>query len=88
MSIDLSPELEQIIRRRLKSGGYSTESDVVREALVLLERRDEIRDQVNLGIEQLDNGQFSEYGENDLDKFLADIAAEEARIFGTPHASI
>ncbi len=42
MDIHLTPELEQLVESKLKSGHYSSASDVVREALRLLEQRDEI----------------------------------------------
>ena len=41
MNVHLTAELEQLIQSRVQSGRYGSASDVVREALRLLEQRDE-----------------------------------------------
>ena len=43
MNVSLTPELEDFIQERVKSGRYHSASEVVREALRLLEDRDEVR---------------------------------------------
>ena len=43
MNVSLTPELEDLIQERVKSGRYHSASEVVREALRLLEDRDEVR---------------------------------------------
>lgn len=42
MNVHLTPELEQLVQGRVKSGRYNSASEVVREALRLLEQRDEV----------------------------------------------
>jgi antitoxin ParD1/3/4 len=42
MQISLTPELEELVRRKLESGLYGDASEVVREALRLLAARDEL----------------------------------------------
>ena len=42
MQISLTPELEELVRRKLASGLYGDASEVVREALRLLAARDEM----------------------------------------------
>ncbi len=42
MNISLTPELEHFVAKKVKSGKYQTASEVVREALRLLEARDEL----------------------------------------------
>lgn len=44
MNVSLTPELEKLVQRKVKSGLYQTASEVVREALRLLEARDEARE--------------------------------------------
>lgn len=43
MNVNLTPQLEEMIRRKLASGLYSSASEVVREALCLLEEQDRVR---------------------------------------------
>jgi antitoxin ParD1/3/4 len=45
VNISLTPELDAFLQSRLKSGRYQTTSEVVREALRLLERRERERDE-------------------------------------------
>lgn len=43
MSVSLNPELEDLIHERVRSGRYTSASGVVREALRLLQDRDELK---------------------------------------------
>ena len=43
MNISLTPRLEEMIRQKIASGSYSSASEVVREALRLLELKDQLR---------------------------------------------
>lgn len=69
MNVSLTPELEKLINDKVKSGRYNSASEVVRESLRLLQdqdelqriRRDELRREITLGVEQIRHGQFSEY---------------------------
>lgn len=64
MNLSLTPELEKMIGDKVASGRYHSASEVVREALRLLEQQDEVyqarleqlRKDLDLGIEQLDRG--------------------------------
>jgi len=66
MNVSLTPELEQLINDRVRSGLYQTASEVVREALRLLKQRDEdhaaLRSDVRAGLLQLDQGQARAVG--------------------------
>ena len=42
MNVSLTPELEKLVERKVKTGRYQTASEVVREALRALEERDQI----------------------------------------------
>ncbi|MBW4665847.1 MAG: type II toxin-antitoxin system ParD family antitoxin [Cyanomargarita calcarea GSE-NOS-MK-12-04C] len=65
MNVSLTPELEQLVHEKVKSGRYLSASEVVREALRLLEERDRIREarlitlrsEIAVGIEQGDRGE-------------------------------
>lgn len=43
MNVHLTPELEQLVQSKVQSGRYNSASEVVREALRLMEHKDEIR---------------------------------------------
>ncbi len=65
MNVSLTPELEQFVHEKVKSGRYLSASEVIREALRLLEEKDNIRQmrieklrqEVAIGIEQSDKGE-------------------------------
>lgn len=41
MNVSLTPELEDLVNEKVRSGFYQTASEVVREALRLLKQRDD-----------------------------------------------
>lgn len=67
MNVSLTPELEQLIHNKVATGLYLSASEVVREALRLLEERDrlqalrfeEVRKEIQVGIEQADRGEVA-----------------------------
>ena len=65
MNVSLTPELEQFVHEKVKSGFYQTASEVVREALRLLNERDQERAQlradVRAGFDQLASGRGKAY---------------------------
>lgn len=69
MNVSLTPELRSLINEKVKSGMYHSASEVVREALRLLKEQDvirqmrleELRREVDLGIAQLENGEYTTY---------------------------
>jgi antitoxin ParD1/3/4 len=44
MNVNLTPQLEELVRSKVESGRYSSASEVVREALRLLEEQDRLRE--------------------------------------------
>lgn len=65
MNVSLTPELEQLVNEKVKSGFYQTASEVVREALRLLHERDQeremLRADIQAGFDQLTRGQGRTY---------------------------
>jgi len=65
MNVSLTPELERLVADKVESGRYTSASEVVREALRLLEEQDQLKQQrlagvqrkIDLGLRQLDEGQ-------------------------------
>jgi antitoxin ParD1/3/4 len=44
MNVNLTPELEALVQRKVASGLYNNQSEVVREALRLLAEQDRVRE--------------------------------------------
>lgn len=44
MTITLTPELESLVERKVKTGRYHSASEVVREALELLDEKDQVNE--------------------------------------------
>jgi antitoxin ParD1/3/4 len=44
MNVNLTPELEALVQRKVESGLYNNQSEVVREALRLLVEQDRLRE--------------------------------------------
>ena len=69
MNVSLTPELEKLVAERVSSGRYASASEVIREALRLLEERDQLnrlRQEVGLGLEQLDQGRHRPFDDQAL----------------------
>jgi len=81
MNVSLTPELERLIQERVDSGMYHSASEVVREALQLLEIRDQAREQlradVQEGFDQLARGDGHAY-----DKTTGRSLAERIKLRG------
>ncbi|MEA5539476.1 type II toxin-antitoxin system ParD family antitoxin [Limnoraphis robusta Tam1] len=80
MNISLTPELEQFVRSTVKSGRYSSASEVIEAALRLLEEREmerlvrleELRKEIRIGIEASDRGEVFD-GEEVLKELREEI---------------
>jgi antitoxin ParD1/3/4 len=64
MNVSLTPELEQLVQSKVQTGRYNSASEVVREALRLMDERDqikamqkdEIRKKIAAGLQSLEEG--------------------------------
>lgn len=69
MNVSLTPELEEFVAIKVKTGLYNSASEVVREGLRLIHEQDqlraikleELRKEIQVGIDQLDRGEGVEY---------------------------
>lgn len=85
MNVHLTAELEELIQKKVQSGRYNSASEVMREALRLMEQRDElldlrkqeIRRKIEEGFESLQRGQ-SRDGEDFMREMLEDLDLNEA----------
>jgi len=67
MNVSLTPELEKLVHERVRSGMYSSASEVIREALRLLneqeqlrrQRLEELRKEIGIGLEQANRGEVA-----------------------------
>jgi antitoxin ParD1/3/4 len=83
MNVSLTPELEQLVHLKVQTGRYTSASEVVREALRLMEERDqvqalhkdEIRKKIAAGVASLRAGKSV-----DGDAFMAALDAELAEL--------
>ncbi len=79
--VSLTPHLEEFIQREVKSGRYSSPSEVIREAVRLLQdkkqlsrsRDEEIRQGIRLAREQMERGE-----DRDGREALRELRAEGA----------
>jgi len=91
MTFSLTPELEQLVQQKVESGLYPSASEVIHAALRLLEERDRarqarrnrLREEIAIGIEQIDRGEYTSYDEHSLGT-LVDRVRSEGRKKLTP----
>lgn len=66
MNVSLTPALEKLIQTKVKTGLYNSASEVIREALRLLDEQDRLRrirledlkKEIAIGVGQADRGEF------------------------------
>ena len=79
MNVSLTPQLEALVKKKLASGLYNSASEVIREALRLLEEQDQLRQlrlkklgqEVRAGVDQLDRNQATAFDEKAVEKIKA-----------------
>lgn len=72
MNVSLTPELEKLVDDRVKSGRYTSASEVIREALRLLDRFDaaqqlalvELNRRIDEGLAQAERGEVIDAAES------------------------
>jgi antitoxin ParD1/3/4 len=65
MNVSLTPQLENFVKQKVLSGKYNSTSEVMREALRLLQEQDELkglklqalRKDLQIGVSELDQGE-------------------------------
>jgi|GEM_PF-255845 len=69
MNIVLTPDLEALINEKIQSGLYHSPSEVIRDGLLLLKEKDdlkrlrleELRKDVMIGVERIQQGKYRTY---------------------------
>lgn len=80
LTIGLSPENTQFLEVAVARGIYPDKQCVIDKAVELLRRHQDLIDHLAEGTKQVENGEFQEYGESDLETFRTDIAAARKRL--------
>jgi len=83
MDVQLTPALEKLVQKKVKTGGYNSAGEVLEEALRLLEERDSVRAaqlkalrlRIDDGLASLDRGEGVE-GERFMSKLTSELAVE------------
>ncbi|MGH2533289.1 MAG: type II toxin-antitoxin system ParD family antitoxin [Thermomicrobiales bacterium] len=81
MNVNLTPHLETLVRQKVETGRYNNASEVVREALRLMEERDHLnrlRAAIAVGDEQIARGEVHPWTPDFMER-LKDEATEEDR---------
>ncbi len=86
-NISLTAEQDDFVEKVVKEGEYQNASEAVRDALrVLQQRRREdslklkaLRMQIRAGVDALDQGEFAEVAEVDLEAYLERLAIPAAK---------
>jgi antitoxin ParD1/3/4 len=82
MNVHLTPELEKLVHDKVKTGRYNAASEVMREALRLMEERDlakaEVRKKIAAGVASAKAGRLID-GEAFFDQMEAELE-EEIRV--------
>jgi putative addiction module CopG family antidote len=82
MDVTVPKSLEALIRRKVDDGHYSTEDEVVADALRLMQARDEaaqikrarLQDAIDRGYEDISTGKMIRLeGDDQIDAFFADL---------------
>lgn len=87
MNVSLTPQFEKLIRQKVKTGQYQTASEVIRDALRLLDERDRLReerlkalkDEIAVGVRQIERGEVVDLNIPALKKHLRQQPAKKAR---------
>jgi Arc/MetJ-type ribon-helix-helix transcriptional regulator len=87
VSAEIPAEFVPCIRDMIASGQYTSESDVIADALRLLRQSHRDRNLVEEGLDQLERGEFLEFDDAGLQQFLEQAqqqAFKELRAEGRP----
>lgn len=82
MKIELSPDIERIVKKQVDSGLYDSPNDFVQQAVLWAAKLQEaklkrLRNEISKAIEQLENGEG--IAVENIDDFFSEIEAEIER---------
>jgi antitoxin ParD1/3/4 len=87
----LPADLEQFVQQELARGKYQSRDEIIVEALTLFQeyerRRQQLQADIQLGLDQLDRGEYTEYDEQGLDELFERIKTEGRKKLASKPAS-
>ena len=86
MNVHLTPELEQLVHNKVECGRYNSASEVVREALRIMEQKDELRaiqlqelrHRIDKGLSEADRSEGVD-GETFMQGLIEDLDARQSK---------
>lgn len=86
MNVHLTPELERLVQKKVRSGRYNSASEVIREALRLMEQKDELRaiqikelrTRIDRGLGEAERGEVAD-GEVFMQRLIDDLDKREPK---------
>lgn len=77
MNISITSQLASFVRGRVKSGRYNNASEVVREALRLMEERElaQLRAAIQEGINAVERGEYTDYDDGSVGGLIEEVKA-------------
>ncbi|MFN4091024.1 MAG: type II toxin-antitoxin system ParD family antitoxin [Alphaproteobacteria bacterium] len=86
-NVNLTAELDAFVEEVVRTGKYQNASEAMRDAVRALQQRlqidelklDLLRTQIEVGLEALERGAFSEVDDADLDATLDSLTTNDAR---------
>ncbi len=80
MIVELTPQLEAVIREKVDSGRYANAFEVIEDALLLMENRDKVerlRAAIAVGLEQLERGEVIPWTADSMDRLIQEANEED-----------
>jgi antitoxin ParD1/3/4 len=83
-NVVLTDRHEEVIERLVKSGRYQNASEVLRDGLRLIERRDAfeaaklaaLKEAARIGFQDIDEGRYSDVGDDDLEALISGLGRQ------------
>lgn len=77
MNVNLSPDQQAFIQNLVETGRFASPDEAISESVELLASREQLREQISLGVEQADRGDLVDH-----DTVFAHLRAKAAEIQG------
>ncbi len=76
----LPADLSEFVQQELQTGKYTSEDELICDALRLLRelerKREQLKADIQVGLDQLDRGEYTEYDDQGLDDLFERIKTE------------